>query len=97
LADQWRIRRDLTLNLGLRYDLYTPVRETQGLFLEPAIGSNQDPIAAVLDPTGQFQFVGGNAGGNNKIWKTDKNNFAPVLSFAYTPSFEGGVDGRHLR
>ena len=34
-ADQWRVRPNLTLNLGVRYDLYTPVRETQGLLIEP--------------------------------------------------------------
>ncbi|PYS51598.1 MAG: hypothetical protein DMF68_03670 [Acidobacteria bacterium] len=88
VTDQWRVRPNLTLNFGLRYDLYTPVRETQGIFLEPAIGPNQDPVQAVLDPNGQFQFIGGNAGGNNKLYKTDKNNFAPSLSFAYTPSFK---------
>ncbi|PYS51159.1 MAG: hypothetical protein DMF68_05175 [Acidobacteria bacterium] len=93
LTDQWRVRPNLTLNFGLRYDLYTPVRETQGLFLEPAIGPNQDPVQAVLDPNGQFQFIGGNAGGNNKLYKTDKNNFAPSLSFAYTPNFKNKLLG----
>ncbi|HEV7374413.1 MAG TPA: TonB-dependent receptor [Pyrinomonadaceae bacterium] len=100
LTDQWRVRSNLTLNFGLRYDLYTPVRETQGLFLEPAIGPNEDALAAVLNPNGQFQFIGGNAGGNNRLYRTDKKNFAPSISFAYTPNFKnkflGGLfgDGR---
>lgn len=94
LTDQWRARPNLTLNFGLRYDLYTPVRETQGLFLEPAIAPGQDPVQAVLDPNGQFQFIGGNAGGNNKLYKTDKNNFGPSLSFAYTPNFKHSFLGK---
>lgn len=94
LTDQWRARRNLTLNFGLRYDLYTPVRETQGLFLEPAIASGQDPVTALLDPNGQFQFIGGNAGGNNKPYRTDKNNFGPSISFAYTPAFEDKFLGK---
>lgn len=88
VADQWRVRPNLTLNLGLRYELYTALRETQGLFIEPNIPDGADPVAAILDPNGTYQFVGGNAGGDNKLYKTDKNNFAPRLSFAYTPQFK---------
>jgi hypothetical protein len=91
-TDQWRVRPNLTLNFGLRYDLYTPVRETQGLFLEPVIADGRDPLEAVLDPTNSFQFLGGNAGGN-RVYKTDKNNFAPSLSFAYTPNFKNKLLG----
>jgi hypothetical protein len=88
VADQWRVRPNLTLNLGVRYELYTALRETQGLFIEPNIPDGADPVAAILDPNGTYQFVGGNAGGGNKLYKTDKNNFAPRLSFAYTPQFK---------
>ncbi|HEY0320729.1 MAG TPA: carboxypeptidase-like regulatory domain-containing protein [Pyrinomonadaceae bacterium] len=87
LADQWRVSPSLTLNLGLRYELYTALREVQGLFIEPAIANGADPVATVLNPVGQFQFVGGNAG-NKKLYNTDKNNFGPVLSFAWSPTFK---------
>src|SRR5205085_1676076 len=40
IQDQWRARPTLTLNLGLRYDLFTALRETRGLALEPVIGNN---------------------------------------------------------
>ena len=94
LADQWRVAPTLTLNLGVRYEVYTGLRETQGLFIEPAIPDGADPVATLLNPVGNFQFVGGNAGGNNnQLYNTDKNNFAPVVSFAWTPQFKNKLLG----
>jgi hypothetical protein len=86
-ADQWRVSPTLTLNLGLRYELTTPLRLGNGLLLEPIIG-DRDPVEAVLDPNGGYQFIGGNAGGNNRFHRTDKDNFAPVISFAWSPQFQ---------
>lgn len=95
INDQWRIRPSLTLNLGLRYELYTALESVNGLALEPAI-NGADPIAAILNPAGVYQFIGGNAGKKNRFNKTDKNNWAPVLSFAYSPQVDGGFLGRLL-
>lgn len=86
-SDQWRIRPNLTINYGLRYDIYTAVRNPQGLFLEPAIAEGTDPAKAILDPNGRYQFVGGNAGKANQFFKTDYNNLGPNVSIAYTPDF----------
>jgi TonB dependent receptor-like, beta-barrel len=95
VSDQWRVKPQLTLNLGLRYELYTPLRNPQGLYLEPAIPEGTDPVQAILDPNGQYQFVGGNAGKKNAFFKTDKNNFGPVAGFSYSPQFRnkflGGI------
>lgn len=90
-SDQWRVRKDLTLNLGLRYDLYTALKSGNGLALEPVIPNLDDPVSAILDPNGTYQFVGENIGKPGQFYLTDKNNFAPVLSFAYAPSFSGGI------
>ena len=86
-SDQWRARPTLSLNLGLRYELFTPVKETAGLALEPVIGS-QTPQQAILNPAGTYDYVGGNSGITNSYFKTDKNNFAPVLSVAWAPNFD---------
>ncbi len=91
VSDQWRIRQDLTLNYGVRYDYYTPVRSGDGLFFEPVIAEGTDPVAAILDPNGRYQFVGGNAGKANTFYKGDKNNFSPNISIAYSPRSSSGL------
>lgn len=85
-ADQWRITPNFTLNFGLRYELYTPIREPNGLALEP-VQNGRDIRTTILDPNGTYDFVGGNNGGTN-FFKADKNNIAPVVSFAWQPNFE---------
>ncbi|HEY0761587.1 MAG TPA: TonB-dependent receptor [Pyrinomonadaceae bacterium] len=86
VADQWRVRPNLTLNLGLRYELFTGIKDPSGLRLEVVTGG-LDPNAALLNPNGTFDFVGGNAGSTGQFFKSDKNNFAPNISFAYSPDF----------
>lgn len=89
VADQWRVRPNLTVNLGLRYELWFPVRERNGVISEVAIPKGTDPTAALRNPNGSVQIVGGNVG-NNRLFNLDKNNFAPNLSFAYNPDFGTG-------
>jgi len=61
------------------------------LALEPVQGG-RDIMTTILDPNGTYNFVGTNNGGTN-FFKTDKNNFAPVLSFAWSPNFKNNVLG----
>ncbi len=87
-ADQWRVTPRLTLNFGLRYELFSPIREPNGLILEPVLGG-QDVRTAILNPAGTYDFVGVNGNGND-FFKLDRNNFAPVFSFAWSPTFGSG-------
>ena len=87
VADQWRIRPTLTVNLGLRYELFTGITDPSGLRLEPVTGG-MNPTQALLNPNGTFDFVGGNAGHPGQFFKSDKNNFAPNISVAYSPNFK---------
>jgi hypothetical protein len=95
-TDQWRVTPSLTLNLGLRYDYFTPLKSVNGLVLEPVIKPGQSAVDTVLDPNGTFQFVGGNAGQEGLFYKPDKNNFSPILSFAWSPRMENGFFGKLL-
>ena len=90
VTDQWRIRPSLTLNLGLRYELFTGIKDPSGLRLEVVAPAGVDPRTALLNPNGTFDFVGGNAGNDGQFFKTDKNNFAPDLGFAWSPTFKNG-------
>ena len=90
LTDQWRVRPDLTLNLGLRYELFTGLNDPSGLRLEVVNPPGMSPTDALLNPNGTFDFVGGNAGKAGQFFKSDKNNFAPNIGIAYSPSFKDG-------
>lgn len=70
VQDDWRVTNRLTLNLGLRYDLYTWPEEANNL------QANFD-IA-----TGQL-VLPGTSGYPKSLINTDTNNFAPRIGFAY--------------
>lgn len=94
LSDQWRARQGLTFSLGLRYELFTPLRNPDRLYLEPVISNLNDPRASLVDPNGSYDFIGTNSGGD-RFHKLDKDNFAPVVSAAWAPGsgkmvFRGG-------
>ncbi len=98
IQDQWRALPSLTFNLGLRYELYTGLKQNNGLALEAVIPQGTDPVQAILNPNGTYNFIGGNAGVENQFYKTDKNNFAPIISVAWTPTNTGklGKFGKYL-
>lgn len=91
-SDQWRLRPNLSLSLGLRYEMFTGLRETNGVILEPNIPAGSTIEQAMLNPTGFTQIAGTNLGGQ-KLFKNDFDNFGPIISFAYTPHFENKVLG----
>ena len=95
LSDQWRVNPHLTLNLGLRYELYPSTRETNGVISEIAFPNGKSTREALLDPNGVIQIAGTNVGGGH-LFKTDYNNFAPVLGLAWTPQFKNKFLSRLL-
>ncbi|HEX6624747.1 MAG TPA: TonB-dependent receptor [Pyrinomonadaceae bacterium] len=85
-SDQWRVRPNLTVNLGLRYELWPAVRERNGVLAEVIVPEGKTVAEALLDPNGRLGTAGENVGGG-KLFNTDKNNFAPSFSVAYSPQF----------
>ncbi len=68
--DDWKITKRLTLNLGIRYDLYT----------SPYTAHNQQSNFDIL--SGQLLVAGQNGQSRSQV-NTNYNNFAPRLGFAY--------------
>ncbi|MEZ5427426.1 MAG: carboxypeptidase-like regulatory domain-containing protein [Pyrinomonadaceae bacterium] len=90
-ADRWLVKRGLTLNLGLRYEIFPALRLINGLALEPVIADTDNPIPSLLNINGMTNVIGGNAGRENAYYKTDWNNFAPNIGVAWAPNFETGI------
>jgi len=68
--DDWRVFPRLTLNLGVRYDVFTPFTESHNRL------SNFDPVHATL------LVAGVNGVGNTAGVQTDYSNIAPRVGFA---------------
>lgn len=93
-SDQFRVSSNLTLTLGLRYELNTVPTEADGR-IESTFGSQEvkDFIAlekGVSGKSGLEQFLDG----RTKIFKLDKNNFAPHVAFAWDPFGRGKTSVR---
>ena len=87
-TDEWRITPNLTVNFGVRYELFTHIVDPAGLRLEVTVPSGSNAQQALLNPNGAYNYIGGNAGSTGAFTKTDKNNFAPNLSIAYSPNLK---------
>ncbi|MBK7926221.1 MAG: TonB-dependent receptor [Bryobacterales bacterium] len=79
--DNWKVRPRLTLNVGVRWDYWSPVDERDSLFLLPVLGSGQSAETALLNPVGTLDFAGRSAG--RPFYKRDLNNFAPNAGLAW--------------
>jgi hypothetical protein len=88
--DAYSILPNLTLNYGLRYELFTPPVEIRdrwaGFF--PGQQSQQEPTA----PPGLL--FAGEPGVPRGIFQTDQNNFAPRIGFAWDPFNDGKMSIR---
>jgi hypothetical protein len=86
VQDKWKVRNNLTLSLGARYEYWTPLDEKNSLFLAPRLEGN-NAKATVLNPNAVLDFIGKSSG--RPFYNSDKNNFAPNLGFAWDPFKEG--------
>lgn len=98
IQDTWKVRPNLTLTFGLRYQYETPPWEANGLqvgtnpgldayfanrvyAMENGIPANELPNQDKLS-----FYLNGPANGKSSWYKPDRNNFAPRLAVAYSPT-----------
>src|SRR5262249_29002325 len=79
LQDEWRARPDLTLNLGVRYELLWPFTEHNGHMANLDVTPNFTAAAPVLSG-GVGPFSGDFPAG---LLRTDTNNIAPRIGIAW--------------
>jgi hypothetical protein len=72
VQDDWKVRPNLTIGLGLRYEYYEVLKERDNLVSNFVFGPGGGLAGARVVPTGE-------------LYEPDRNNFGPKLSFAYSP------------
>ncbi len=90
VQDAYKVKPNLTLNLGLRWEVSMPWYDTQGKIetIVPGLQSTQFPTA----PLGWV--VPGDPGIPSTLAPTRYNNFSPRIGLAYSPGFTDGIAGK---
>jgi len=78
--DNWKVKSNLTLNAGLRWEYFGPVSEKHGKLATVVLGSG----------AGLFTNMRVRTGGN--LFNAQKGNFGPQLGFAWSPHGVFGHD-----
>jgi hypothetical protein len=99
VQDTWKMRPNLTVTGGVRYSLFSPPYEKNGLQVAPTTSlaewfdlrtSNAaQGIPANVAPPVHFDLAGP-ANDRKGYYDWDKNNFAPRVSVAWSPDFKDG-------
>jgi hypothetical protein len=95
--DSWRIKPNLTITYGVRWELLPPPWEVNGFQASPTVdlGKAFDQNVANMkkgigyEATQPITFVlGGPANNGRSFYQFEKTDFAPRVSVAYTPRFQ---------
>jgi hypothetical protein len=94
VQDRWRIRNNLTLNYGLRWEGQGDMYDVEGITAIPTQRDIFGPSVSLFTP-GQL------SGNNNPVatighhpYPPDYKNFAPNLGLAWNPSADSGLLGK---
>src|SRR6202011_198551 len=90
VQDSWKVKPNLTLNLGLRWEVSMPWYDTQGK-IQTWVKGEQSTVFP-NSPTGLV--FPGDPGIPKTLAPTRYDNFGPRIGIAYSPDFNDGVLGK---
>jgi Carboxypeptidase regulatory-like domain len=106
VQDIWKVKPNLTLTLGLRWSLFSPIWETNGMQVcpSPSLGRWFDTRAIAgasgtpsnQDPLLQVDWCGPANNGKRGYWNWDYRNLGPHVAFAWAPNKTEGLLGKLL-
>ncbi len=101
--DVWKVTPTFTLTAGLRYSLFSPPWETNGLQVAPSpslaswfsqrYNNMINGIPSSADPAISFDLAGPQNGGKPSYYNWDYKDLGPRLAFAWAPNQDGGLLG----
>jgi hypothetical protein len=85
--DDWKVRPNLTLNVGARYEFYAVPYEANGLAAAPMGGGN---VILAGSTSIVPELIGKNSAQPGKqLYKDDRNNFAPAIGMSWSVPYFG--------
>ena len=78
--DDWKVTSRLTVNLGLRWDVFPGPSEANGRLSNIILGPGSDIFQRIATAT---------VGRVKQLWNTDYKNFAPRIGLAWDPTGKG--------
>ena len=103
VQDNWKLRSDLTFNLGVRWHFYPAPYEKNGFqagndvdfdeLLALRVSNGEQGIAGPdAAPSLSYDLIG-KANNGRPLYESEWSNFGPRIGFAWNPSFKGGLLG----
>ncbi len=102
VQDDWRVKKNLTVNAGLRFDYDAPYREKYNRTIDGFDTTSTSPLAAAAVaaynahpisqiPVGSFNVVGGlTYPSDGAVYQQTSHMFSPRVGFAWTPDLLKG-------
>ena len=82
VQDNWRVKPNVTVRAGLKWEYFSPVKEDDNLAFVP-VANNRAMADVMLDPAATISFADG------YLWKRDLNNFGPAVGISWDPFKDG--------
>ena len=84
--DDWKVRSNLTVNLGLRWEYFTPLTEARNTLSNYVFGSQGFINGSVCGPVAPLT----RCSNGDQLYQPDRNNLGPRIGFAWSPDRYSG-------